>query len=691
MNQFFNGANQIGATDYKIRREIVLEALRDNDDARLRREAVDIKKRELDRDRILTRQYRAVERNAEAWNRLSATSLLGFDSLVKANYANTNRIIAAIDKKLGSGSAGGGGGSGLSKALLGAVGGWGAWKTIKNLRNPAKIIPRVGSLLGGGISKILPRALGATALLGTAVFQGMESYEKKDSQSAWQAYLEGALEGGATGLLAGGVTGIGAIPGAVVGAVAGTATTFLGRNWDEITGVVDRVIEDLDSSKKKSDEYALSFAKSVTLQSSLLTELLEKLGLVEKKLEDTLQRVNRSSKGDLNAFRSGGYSPGSDIISSDGSAVGPSSSAPITPSLPTSTLGIAPSSTPFFARGDLPTEETTRPVDNSASAYSQKPKATFGLGIGPDGIVQGGLSPDAPLRDVVKAELLKYAKSKGATDAGYAALLGNVEKESGLNPFRTGDNGTAFGLYQMRHDRAARWVKRFKNDPEAQKLGIDDPLQFIRDVEKGRIKPTQEQTRVFARTMTEEFHESKDAKGNLDRDARLAQAGLRAEDVVKAMDYYVQSERPRDYQRGIHGLERNRYELGKRYFDQNAFSSDSMKYGGVAVDIGPYGFASQKTTEPYGFQNQSRFPLPFEPIGSSRIEIEPPAVRQNPTIKPAPSEPSSDSKPRSSPRNRIQDVFDTMEGKSPDQISLNDVPGVVGDPSLRWLVSVDTV
>jgi hypothetical protein len=71
----------------------------------------------------------------------------------------------------------------------------------------------------------------------------------------------------------------------------------------------------------------------------------------------------------------------------------------------------------------------------------------------------GKAAPATPLSKQTKAQegpAFQFWKSKGFTDAGAAAMVSMEQRESASDSTAVGDHGTAHGLFQWHHDRAAR-------------------------------------------------------------------------------------------------------------------------------------------------------------------------------------------------------------------------------------------
>jgi len=71
----------------------------------------------------------------------------------------------------------------------------------------------------------------------------------------------------------------------------------------------------------------------------------------------------------------------------------------------------------------------------------------------------------------------KFFKEQGWTSAQASGIVASLDKESGFQTSRTGDNGDAFGIAQWHADRAANFRKAFGHD--LKQSTYDEQLKFI--------------------------------------------------------------------------------------------------------------------------------------------------------------------------------------------------------------------
>lgn len=137
----------------------------------------------------------------------------------------------------------------------------------------------------------------------------------------------------------------------------------------------------------------------------------------------------------------------------------------------------------------------------------------------------------------------KIAAERGWTKAGVAALLANIKQESSFNPYTIGDGGKSFGLFQMNGFGGGRGPTRIGALEQVmkEKTGLQDPLQYIRDVQAGRIKPDPKITEGMIAAQVEHFV-YRDVDKSINNDN--VQRGLQSNDLAQANKSILSAIRP---------------------------------------------------------------------------------------------------------------------------------------------------
>ena len=161
-----------------------------------------------------------------------------------------------------------------------------------------------------------------------------------------------------------------------------------------------------------------------------------------------------------------------------------------------------------------------------------------------------------PTPEMTRRIIIDTAKKRGWTKEGTAALLGMTRQESSFNPYTIGDGGRSFGIFQVansfgsagKESRLDRFVSIAKS-----KTGIDNPLQYIRDVKSGKIKPDPKITQALIESSIEHFVDNDvDTKINNNN----VKAALSSNNISKSTEYLLRATRPLNWnQQGKSGWE----------------------------------------------------------------------------------------------------------------------------------------
>lgn len=136
-------------------------------------------------------------------------------------------------------------------------------------------------------------------------------------------------------------------------------------------------------------------------------------------------------------------------------------------------LGSAGGGSALYFGGSLP--GSIKGVAANTSEGSSSPTAGGSTGSALGGSAGGGSSPSGG-----KGPRFIYQQllAKGYSPAGAAAILGNLEIESGFNPHSTGDGGTAHGIAQWRGDRWAN-LKAFAKKSGRSEWDVGAEVDFL--------------------------------------------------------------------------------------------------------------------------------------------------------------------------------------------------------------------